>query len=123
MEKISRELEKKSKERIKKKKEYDLLREKFLKLEKDILPQRFSYELFLCEGEKYLKFSGDLIYPVELLSSILESSKKDELRAGSRTIGLILQVPNPFHKKKGSKKSTKNRNKRRKNGKRTTTKS
>jgi len=82
MEKLSKwgeGIQKDCERRKRKKMEYDKLREKFLKLEKEVLPLRFSYELFLIEGEKYLRFSGDLVYPVSMLSTIIAGCQKEDI--------------------------------------------
>jgi hypothetical protein len=58
-----------------------------------------SYEMFLVNGEKYLKFSGDLAYPLLMVSSIVQGCRKENLKGGNKIVGVILQFPNPFPKK------------------------
>lgn len=107
---LGRQLANQSERRLDLKKKYDKLRDEFMKLEKKILPQRYSYNLFLHEGEKYLKFAGDLVYPLTMMSTILKGCQKTDVSEGSEVTGMILQIPNPFpkkRKKKPSKKLTK----------------
>ncbi|MCK5293905.1 MAG: hypothetical protein KAJ49_04585 [Arcobacteraceae bacterium] len=101
--KFGREIKAEHNKRDIQKKKYDKLKAELIKLERKIIPSRYTYRVFLIEGERYIQFGSDLVYPVKMASTILRSSAKMELKDGSEQIGLILQIPNPFPKKKGKK--------------------
>lgn len=66
-------------------------------------PSRYSYKAFLHEGEKYVQFPTDNIYPLELLKSIVEGIDKTEIGKQTAQIGLILKIPVPKGMIKDSK--------------------
>ena len=105
MKQMGKHLAQRSKKRIEEKKRYEKLRSDLLKLEKKVLPQSYSYSVFLHEGERYLKFAGNLVYPVSMVSGIIKSARTTDLEDGSEMVGLILQVPNPIPNKPKKKLS------------------
>jgi len=95
---IGKQLAEKSEQRIKEKKRYNELQRELFQLEKKILPSRFSYGMFLVEGEKYLRFPSDVVYPIPMVSGIIANAKKTELKDGHEMVGMILQIPSNLGK-------------------------
>ena len=93
-------------------------------------PPIYSYTLTSLKKDKYIRFNGEVKYPLYILKMILKDCEKKKVGERSTAVGLLIQVPNPFSKKskkislahsktlvKGKSKRglTKNRNGRTKN--------
>jgi len=66
-------------------------------------PPTYPYTLTYLKKDKYIRFNGDIKYPLYILKMILKDCEKKKLDEKTTAIGLLIQVPNPFSKK--SKKS------------------
>jgi len=57
-------------------------------------PTPYSYKLFMHEGEKYIHFPQDYIFPLVIAEQIIQNCKKSNLKSPSEMqVGLILQIP------------------------------
>lgn len=74
-------------------KKYASLQKQLLILEKKLYPNKFSYRAFTHNGEPYLQFANDMVYPLELVKNIITTIKEDTLKVGTQTVGLILELP------------------------------
>ena len=80
------------------KRKYDSLQKQILILEKKLFPNKYSYRAFYHDGEAYLQFANDMVYPTALVQSIIRGIKKDTLKTGTQTVGLILELPSQLMK-------------------------
>lgn len=75
------------------KRKHTSLQKQIIALEKKLYPHKYSYRAFTYNNESYIQFGKELIYPVELVQNIIKSIKKDSLKTGTQTVGLILEIP------------------------------
>ena len=73
-------------------KKYDKLMQELLKLEKQLKPRYYNYRLFFHDGQKYIKFHPDVVYPLTILEDFIRSWRKQDVFKKSSVIGLTLVI-------------------------------
>ena len=69
------------------------LQKEVIALEKKLYPNKYSWRAFSHNDEPYLKFADHMVYPMELVSNIVKTLKKDTLKVGQQSVGLVLELP------------------------------
>jgi len=108
----------KRKEQSRLQKKYDELMHKFLTIEKKLQPRRYNYRLFSCDGEKYIRFHPNAVYPLTLIENFVKVWKKQKVPEKSTVVGLTLIIEGLKGIKKSRLKGTVTRTKIKGEGKR-----
>lgn len=63
------------------------------KEKKAFSPKPLSYKAFLHEGEVHFQFNPDMLYPQDLLLTLIKGVKKADLKEGMEHYGFVIRFP------------------------------